>query len=64
MLVAMQARCGLVVRALHHALSQKVLLVPAAPSSLNASLSLGAVGIMVGRPLLALYPRICTSASN
>lgn len=28
-------------------LSQKVLLVPAAPSSLNASLSLGAIGIMV-----------------
>ena len=28
-------------------LSQKTLLVPAAPSSLNASLSLGAIGIMV-----------------
>ena len=37
-------------------LSQKVLLVPAAPSSLNASLSLGAIGIMVGCPLLALCP--------
>lgn len=27
-------------------LAQKTLLVPAAPSSLNASLSLGAIGIM------------------
>ena len=39
-------------------LAQKVLLVPAAPSSLNASLSLGAIGIMVR--CLLLHPRPLT----
>lgn len=32
---------------MHSELSQKVLLVPTAPTSLNASLALGAIGIMV-----------------
>ncbi len=32
---------------MHAELSQKVVLVPTAPTSLNASLALGAIGIMV-----------------
>ena len=45
-------------------LAQKTLLVPAAPSSLNASLSLGAIGIMASPGILSasdvtLDPPIC-----
>lgn len=38
------------VASMHAELSQKVVLVPTAPTSLNASLALGAIGIMVRPP--------------
>jgi hypothetical protein len=40
---------------MHAELSQKVVLVPTAPTSLNASLALGAIGIMVCPLFAASY---------
>lgn len=42
--------CIVQVASMHAELSQKVVLVPTAPTSLNASLALGAIGIMVMPP--------------
>lgn len=44
------------VASMHAELSQKVVLVPTAPTSLNASLALGAIGIMVSHFFASLRP--------
>lgn len=51
------------VASMHAELSQKVVLVPTAPTSLNASLALGAIGIMV-RQLTHIPANIATFVRN